>query len=67
MAYNNMSRAILYSLSELGESGSISADNTMISSVLARDHKTVVLTAVTVAAAQTHVLPVHPKIAQVSG
>jgi hypothetical protein len=67
MAYNNMSRAILYALSEMGESGTVSADNTTISSLKAYDHKTPVLSAVSVATAQTHVISVHPKIAQIAG
>jgi alkylhydroperoxidase/carboxymuconolactone decarboxylase family protein YurZ len=67
MAVTNVSRAILYALSELGEVGTVSADNTTISSKKAIDNKTPVLASVSVAAAEAHVLSVHPQIGKIVG
>jgi hypothetical protein len=67
MSYNNMSRAILYALSELGEAGTVSADNATISSKKAFDNKTAVLSAVSVGTAQAHVVSVHPQIGKITG
>jgi hypothetical protein len=67
MSVSNVSRAILYALSEMSEKGTVSADNTTVSSVKAIDGKTPVLSAVSVAAAEAHVLPVHPQIGKIVG
>jgi hypothetical protein len=67
MTVSNVSRAILYALSELGEVGTVSADNTTISSKKAIDNKTPVLASVSVATAEAHVLSVHPQIGKIVG
>ena len=67
MSVSNVSRAILYALSEMGEVGTVSADNTTISSKKAVDNKTPVLSAVSVATAEAHVLSVHPGIGKITG
>jgi hypothetical protein len=60
--YSNTQQNLAYALSEMGEVMSLNAAGTAVSSVKAVDNKTPVLSAVTVAVAKTHVLPVHPKI-----
>ena len=52
MSVTNVSRAILYALSEMGEVGTVSADNTTISSKKAVDNKTPLLASVSVATAK---------------
>jgi hypothetical protein len=64
---NNQMRAIIYGCSELGELATISADGTTVSSVLARDHKTAVLSGATILQAVAHVKTIHPNIDKVTG
>ena len=63
----NVQQAIIYAASELGEKVTVAADGTF-SSVKARDNKTVVMAAETSqAAAETHVISVHPQIGAIKG
>jgi hypothetical protein len=61
--YSNTQQALAYALSEMGEVMTLNAAGTAVSSVKAVDDKTPVLSAVTVAAAKTHVAAVHPALA----
>jgi hypothetical protein len=54
-------------LTELGEKGTATADNSTISSVKDIDRKTVVLNAVPLATAVTHVASVHPQLNKITG
>ena len=67
-AFTNVQQNLSYALSEMGETMTLSADGTTLSTKKDFDRKTTVLApGTTLATAKTHVLPVHPKISAIVG
>jgi hypothetical protein len=67
-AFTNVQQNLAYALSEMGETMTLSADGTTVSTKKDFDRKTPVLAAnTTLAQAKAHVLPVHPQISKIVG
>lgn len=66
-AETNVTRALRYALALMGEVPTFSADGTTVSTVKDNDRKTAVLSSVSLAAAKTHVIAVHPQINSIVG
>jgi hypothetical protein len=67
-AFTNVQQNLSYALSEMGETMTLSADGTTISTKKDVDRKTAVLApGTTLAQGKTHVLPVHPQIGKIVG
>ena len=65
-ARTNVQQNFEYALSMLGEAMTLSADGTTVTTKMARNNA-VVLLGTSIAAAETHVLPVHPGITKIVG
>jgi hypothetical protein len=66
--FTNVQQNLAYALSEMGETMTLSADGTTVSTKKDIDRKTVALSPGTsLAAAKTHVLSVHPQIGKIVG
>jgi N-methylhydantoinase B/oxoprolinase/acetone carboxylase alpha subunit len=66
-ALTNVTRAIAYACSEMGEAATFSADQTTVSTKLAKNGAVVLAPGTTIAQAETHVIAVHPQIGAIKG
>jgi hypothetical protein len=65
--YSNVQQNLAYALSEMGETMKLSADGTTVATTKAVNGAPVLAALTSIAAAETHVIAVHPQIGKVVG
>lgn len=65
--YSNVAQNLAYALSEMGETMILAPNGTTVSTTKAVNGAPVLAALTSIAAAETHVLPVHPQIGKIVG